>query len=664
MHKQVLRLFDPGVRLYFVVLILFAAVTAYFNYYVAAAEFVLIILLFFIVRAIGRKRQKTVIRYLDQMTAQVGGTTRENVISFPLPIVVIRLESGIIVWGNDSFRAITDHREHILDTSLSALVPGFSTKWLIEGHEECPQDVPLGGRLYKVRGTVMHSEPRNALLASLVWVDCTELVSLQRERALSRLVVAVVLLDNYDECLKNTSDSQKSSFLAAIDEHVSAWARPAGGILRKFDRDKYLFLFEERFLRQFIEGKFAVLESVRSVKGADGVAASVSIGVGKNNQNLAEGFSFAQMAIDMALSRGGDQVVVKDRTNFEFYGGRTKGLEKRTKVKSRVMANALSRIMADSSLILIMSHRGCDLDSVGSASGLVCAARKLGLKAHFVIDMETTVATALVRRLQKLEEYSDVFIEPQEAIVMADGNTLLIVVDCNRPDIVESSQLLQSINKIAVIDHHRRSAVYIDTAVLSFHEPYSSSASELVCELLQYICDPGDLLRTEAEALLSGIVLDTKNFTMHTGVRTFEAASYLRGAGADTISVKKLFQIDLGSSVARSDIVRNAQVIRRNIAVAPVDAPVDRTIAAQAADDLLGISGICASFVLFPTEGQIMLSARSLGGINVQMICEKLGGGGHQTIAGAQIRNATLQEAVQKLAAAIELYCQENYIEA
>ena len=358
----------------------------------------------------------------------------------------------------------------------------------------------------------------------------------------------------------------------------------------------------------------------------------------------------------MALSRGGDQVVVRNRLDFEFYGGKTKSTEKRTKVKSRVMANALGELISDASQVFIMGHKHADFDAVGAAAGVCCIARKRGKKAQIVIDMDDNAAGPILKRLAALPEYKDAFISGSDAFIKAQPGALLVVVDTNRPDFVESEQLLDTCNRVAVIDHHRRAASYIESAALNFHEPYASSASELVSELLQYLIDPGDLLRAEAEALFAGIVLDTKNFTMRTGGRTFEAAALLRRAGVDTADVQRLFQGTLSDMIERYDIIRHAELYHNDIAIAAVGQDIDRVTAAKAADELLTLRGVRASFVLFKHDTGVNLSARSLGEINVQLIMEKLGGGGNSTTAGGQIPDGTVDAVREQLIAAIDQY--------
>ena len=363
------------------------------------------------------------------------------------------------------------------------------------------------------------------------------------------------------------------------------------------------------------------------------------------------------MSLDMALSRGGDQAVSRDRINFQFYGGRGEEVETRTKAKSRRAANALGAIIRDASTTYIMGHRFADMDSLGAAAGICCIARKYGRRARIVMDLKNNACGAMIRQLRKHREYQDVFITPKEAMVQANGRSVLVVVDTNRPDNVEDEALLQTINRVVVIDHHRRAASYIENAAVTFHEPYASSACELVAELLQELVEQQDLLRCEAEALMAGLAMDTKNFTIRTGERSFDAAAFLRRCGADTAEVKRLLQSDYESTIARYSILQRAFLYRSDICISVMEQPVGRVVAAQAADDMLNISGVEASVVLFPTEdGGVNLSARSIGSMNVQVLLEKLGGGGNKSAAGAQMKHISVDEAREKLTAAIDEY--------
>ncbi|MBR6424946.1 MAG: DHH family phosphoesterase, partial [Oscillospiraceae bacterium] len=387
-----------------------------------------------------------------------------------------------------------------------------------------------------------------------------------------------------------------------------------------------------------------------------GISATASIGVGKDAPGFQELYDYSNLAIEMSLSRGGDQAVVKDNYNFSFYGGRTKETERHTKVKSRVMANSLRELIRQSSTIFVMGHRNSDIDAIGAAVGVLCLCRKLSKKAYIVADLQNTLATSLVNAMRELPEYADAFLSEQDALLIADKMSLLVVVDTNRPDQVDARGLLDSVERIAVIDHHRRAADYIEHVALNLHEPYASSAAELTTELLQYTVDPQDILPMEASALLSGIALDTKNFTIRTGSRTFEAAAFLRRCGADTVVVKKMFQNDLGSTLERYKILQSARLYRKEIAIAALDEPADRAIASQAADELLTITGIISSFVLYPMDDKVFISARSIGDANVQVILEPLGGGGNAATAGAQVSGKTVREVLSDLVASIDKY--------
>ena len=406
-----------------------------------------------------------------------------------------------------------------------------------------------------------------------------------------------------------------------------------------------------------MEEKFSVLDAIRDIKVGEGVHPTLSIGVGKDADSIPDLYKNAKLSLEMALSRGGDQAVVRGRVDFEFYGGRSKTTEKRTKVKSRVMANALIELMADASEVYVMGHSYADMDALGAAIGICCAARKREKKAQIVIDLERNAAGPLLASLQALPEYAGVFLSGSDAFLKMRPGALLVVVDTNRPDMVENQQLLESCNRVAVIDHHRRAASYIENAAFSFHEPYASSAAELVTELLQYLVEPADLLREEAEALLAGIVLDTKRFTLRTGGRTFEAAAFLRRAGADTAEVQRLFQNDLSDMVSRYDIIRRAEMYREDIALAviPQDG-VDRVAAAQAADELLTLKGVRASFVLYRNGDDVLMSARSMGEVNVQVILEALGGGGNSSQAGGRVENGDILAVRAQLTDAIDAY--------
>ena len=659
-NKKLSHLLEPNLKFYFFFMLLFVAAAIPVNWKLALAEAVVTALLYVYFRQNNQKRRQSVLQYIDSVTGSVDTASKSTLINSPLPTLVFRPDTGEIIWSNESFLQRAGVREHLFEMRLSEAVPDFQIQWLLTGKQESPERVTLNSHRFRVYGSLVRSRNRTgvqSMVATTYWVETTEADHLKEVYEASRPVAAILMLDNYEDLMKACEDTQRSAILAQIDEKLRVWASAGQGILLKTDRDHYLFLFEEQYFQHFVEEKFSILDTIRSIKVAENVHPTLSIGVGMDSPSIPELYKNAKLSLEMALSRGGDQAVVRNQVDFAFYGGRTKATEKRTKVKSRVMANAFRELIADAGEVYIMGHTFADMDAVGAAAGICCAARKRGKQAHIIIDADHNAARTMLERLNALPEYENVFLDPGDAFLQMKADTLLVVVDTNRPDMVESPQLLESSNRVAVIDHHRRAASYIENAAFSFHEPYASSASELVTELLQYLIEPTDLLREEAGALLAGIVLDTKHFTQRTGGRTFEAAAFLRRSGADTAEVQRLFQNDLKDMVTKYDIIRRAEMYRGNIAISVVEEPgVDRIAAAQAADELLTLKGVQASFVIYAAEGAVLMSARSLGEINVQVILEALGGGGNSTTAGGRVGDSDPESVRQQLIGVLDAY--------
>ena len=405
-----------------------------------------------------------------------------------------------------------------------------------------------------------------------------------------------------------------------------------------------------------MQEKFSLLTDIHNIVNPAGLQASISFGLGVDGVNFEECYNFAALSIEMALSRGGDQAVIKDRLNFNFFGGRAKEADRRSKVRSRVTANSLMELIGQSSQVFMMGHKNADLDAVGAAMGISCMCRKKGKKAYIVLDKEVNAAKQLLEEIYQAPEYAGVFISPDEALLQCDKNSTLVVVDTNRPDQVESRPLLEAMSRVCVVDHHRRAADYLEPVVVNLHEPYASSASELVTELLQYSVEKQDVLPIESKSLLAGIFLDTKSFNVRTGERTFEAAAVLRRMGADTTEVKRLLQSDFQETMAKYQIIKSSRLYRKEIAIAALNTGTTRVLAAQAADEMLNISGISASIVLYPDDNKIYVSARSMGDVNVQMILEPLGGGGNTATAGAQITGKSMKDVLDELVVSIDQY--------
>ena len=662
MNKKISRLLEPNMKLYFFFLLAFGLAAFAVEPVMAVVEVAITIVLYLYFRSSSKMRRQSILQYIDSLTGSVDSASKSTLINSPLPIMVFRPDTGEVIWSNENFLQLAGAREHLFEVRVEDTVPEFNVQWLLEGKQECPERVHMNGRRFKVYGSMVRSKAKDGrqnLVATTYWVDTTDADALQKTYEESRPVIAIMQIDNYEDLMKACPDTQRSAVLAQIDEKITQWVN-GKGLLLKTDQDHYLYIFEEQYFAAYESERFSVLDAIRETKVADGLNATLSIGVGKDCEEFTDLYRNASLSLEMALSRGGDQAVVRNRLDFNFFGGRAKATEKRTKVKSRVMANALGELMEDARQIYVMGHTFADMDAVGAAVGVCCIARKRGKKAKIIIDLERNAAKELLSELRKLPAYADAFISPDDAFLEMQPGCLLVVVDTNRPDQVQAQQVLEASNRVAVIDHHRRAASYIENAALNFHEPYASSASELVTELLQYLVEASDLLHEEAMALLAGIVLDTKHFSMRTGGRTFEAAAFLRRAGADTVTVQRLFQNTLQEVVARFDIVRGAEILFNDIAV--VIAPeekADRVAVAQAADELLTLRGVHASFVLYQDGDDVAISGRSLGDINVQVILEALGGGGNSTVAGGRVKDSDPVTVRERLLEAIGDYLEK-----
>ena len=655
MNKKLGRLLRPGRTVYFILMALFcAAAMAAGAYWLAALETAVTLAAFGLYVVNTKRRDRQILQYIQSASNTLEALGQGDC---PFPATLVRLGDGAIVWSNSRFSDITGIGDSMMEQQLEDVLPGFTTDWLAERKTEYPYDVTLDGRRYRVYGTTIRAEdPVGTMLGVLYFSDLTELYQVRDEYIRSRPVVSIILIDNYEELTKNLTESAISTLNAKLNETITKWTEQYSGLLRKLERNRFLFVFEKRDLDMAVEDKFSLLEDMHQIISPSGLGASISIGLGVDGATFEESYNFAALGIEMALSRGGDQAVIKDRFNFTFYGGRNKEADYRSKVRSRVTANSLMELIGQSSHVFIMGHRNADLDVVGAAMGVACLCRKRGRKCNIVLDLEQNASEKLIEEIRLSPEYRDVFISGQEALLMADNRSILIVVDTNRPDQVECQPLLEAISKVCVIDHHRRAADYISPVVVNLHEPYASSAAELVTELILYAVDTADVLPIEAKSLMAGICLDTKFFNVRTGERTFEASAALRRMGADTTEVKKLLQNDFQDTMAKYQIIKSARLYRQEIAIAALNTGTTRVLAAQAADDLLNISGITASFVMYPDEDQVIISARSIGSANVQMILEPLGGGGNTATAGAQMKNTTVKDALDRLVESIDKF--------
>lgn len=586
-------------------------------------------------------------RYLARVADGLDQTEQSALSAFPLPVTVCSA-AGEVIWYNERFRSEVLDGIDVYGSPVTALTDGLTPSELTRKQSA---DAEYHGRKYTVFASRI--PVRDADLTVLYYVEDTRLKDIAEEYALSRPAVILLYIDNMDELLQNARDSERAQLSGRVETLIEDWASSTTGVLRKYSSDRFLLLVEQRHLQPMIDSRFDILDRVRAVQTGDHQCVTLSIGVGQG-ETLRESEEMARQAIEMALGRGGDQAAVKTRNGFDFYGGVSKGVEKRTKVRTRVVASALLELVNGSDNVLVMGHRFSDLDCVGSAAAMASAVRSLGKPAYVVIRKAQTLAPELLDRYHDAGR-ADLFIEPEDALPLVTRRTLLIVTDTHNPRMLDSLKLYEAAATVVVIDHHRKMVDHIDNAVIFYHEPYSSSASEMVAELVQYLS--GCVVsRLDAEALLAGIMLDTRSFVMKAGVRTFEAAAYLRRLGADTVEVKRLFAGSMDLYKEKTDIVAHAKLYGRAAIACDRDGGGKqmRIAASQAADELLYIKGVDASFVLFAENGGVNISARSLGEFNVQLVMEALGGGGHLTMAGAQLEETTMDEAYRRLTEAID----------
>ncbi len=614
------------------------------------AYFIPVLIVFAIIAILllfNRRRLRTMISFIIQGKKDTPAARQFTLQELALPIVA--LSGKNIVWYNAAFRADLLNGEDACLSPISRLVPGLD---LAKVAEKGGQDVLVDTRRFTVYGGGMQGEG----LFVAYFIDNTTLKTMAAEYSAARPSVLIITVDTYDEILKELKESERARIASAIDLALERFIGKTTGFLRRISASRYIAVVEERHMKEMENARFDVLDTVRAI-GDENITVTLSIGVGRGGATLHECEAMAMQALDMALGRGGDQAAVKSAEGFEFYGGVSRSVEKRSKVKSRIVATALRDLMQQCDSVLIMGHRLSDLDSVGSAVGMLRFCKICQKPAAIVVNQKQSLAENLIRQFCDAG-FKDDFVSADEVESAISDKTLLIVVDTHLVNMLESPRIYEKCKNVVVIDHHRKCVGHIDNAVVFYHEPYASSASELVSELLQYIKDKDDKpTPLEAQALLAGIMLDTRSFSLHTGVRTFEAAAYLRRMGAQTQEVKKLFASSFEDYAYRAQLVTDATLHAGCAVVVSDELPQDMgVVVPQAANDLLTIDGVEASFVAVTSGEQIMVSARSMGAVNVQVIMEKLGGGGHLTMAGAQLRDKSLEEAQAMIFEAIDWY--------
>ena len=616
----------------------------------------------------NNKRKSEISQHLQDLTLNVNAAAKNSLIHSPFPLIILETD-GNIIWR--STRYVSEFANEDMSLYIGELLDNINKKIEIQKDEpdkSIKEEIRIGNNDYKVLGEFIKSGTMNKkkqtdkYMMILYFIDETEENKLKKEYENSKNCVGIVMIDNYEETMLQIDAEERPQVIAEMEKSIYEWANRIDGILIKADRDRFVYIFDYKYLDRIKEDKFSILDTIKDITINNKVQVTLSIAISNDGETNKEKYKTAQAAMDVILGRGGDQAAIRENEKYQFFGGRTTEFEKRTKVKARIVAHALEELIKESEQVMIMGHKNPDIDAVGSALGIYRLARSLEKRANIVATTEGLALRELMQSLSEDEEYKDVIINKEVADNKITPETLLIVVDTNKSTYVEMPELLEKTNKIAIIDHHRRSTDFIKESILTFHEVYASSAAELVTEVLQYTEAQPKLTTLEAEALYAGIMMDTKNFTFKTGVRTFEAAAYLRKYGIDIIKVKKWFQTDLETYKKIMNIIEKTEIYRDVIGISTYESEDSSAglVCAKAADELLTIGNITTSFVIGTTENGISISGRSVGEINVQIILEKMGGGGHSTVAGVQIQGKTIYEVKQELLQRIDEYFEET----
>ncbi|OPJ55432.1 DHH family phosphoesterase [Alkalithermobacter paradoxus] len=658
-----LKVHLPETNMYMLIIAILSIVLLTYNLYIGILCLIAFSYLTYHNWKVSDIRRKEWTKYIENLSLDIDEAVKNVILNTPIPLCILEFD-GRVNWYNNKFLNMIKKGD-ILEKNIEDLVPDLNLRKVLNEDKELYTEVEFNDRKYNVVYNIIKSESEGKVkyLIMVYWFDKTDYVNLLKKYEDEKPVVAIIQVDSYDEVIQSAKEDKRPLIAAEIERTLNSWASNLKGAFRKNAKDKYTILINNADLNNLEKDKFSILDEIRKIDYGNTLPITLSIGVGVMGENLNETLKYASGALDLALGRGGDQAVIKRKDKSIFYGGKSKAVEKKTKVKARIISHALKDLILDSSQIFIMGHKYPDLDALGAAVGIYNICKSLNKESSIIMQSSNSSIDSLMDRLNQFENYKESFISREEAIRYCDKNTLVIVVDTHRPNFTECEEILKVSEKIVVIDHHRRGIDFIDNAVLMYHETYASSTCEMVTELLQYIDEKASIDQIGAEALLSGITLDTKNFTFKTGVRTFEAAAILRKLGADTVSVKKLFQGDLDEFIGKAEIIKNAKIIDNKIAISicsdmTLSSPL---VIAQGADELLNIKGVKASFVLGKSDdNRIFVSGRSLGDINVHVIMEKLGGGGHIDVAGAQLTDISIEEALERVEEIIMEYLKEE----
>ena len=660
-------------NLYIFVIIMLCVLICIYDIRFIIPEILLCAFLIYYTVWMSDKRKIEIVNHIEEVTTDVNVATRNNLINSPIPLLLIETD-GTIIWKSKSF--IDAFKDVDVSTYLNPIVKEI--KLNIENEQEdgnnfdknkyITKQFNIEGKFYKIYGGISGSKKKDKrkqkeYQLTLYFIDDTKYNDLFDQYNNSKTCIGIAMIDNYEDVMQRAIPEERTELVANVEKIILDWAKETGGLIVKTERDRFIYIFEQQYLSNIEKEKVNILDKVKKLSENSNIKVTLSIAISNEGESNFEKYKSALAGMDIVLGRGGDQAVIRKDGKYKFYGGNTLEQEKRTKVKARTVAGSIAKVIQESSNVMIMGHNNIDIDAVGSGLGMYRLSKTLGKDAYIVSEPKGKSLGKFLEALSENEEYEEVIITDEEAENKINQDTLLIIVDTHKANYVEFPELLQKIDKKIVIDHHRKAPDAITDVLVSFHEVYASSASELVTEIIQYAADDVKLTLLEAESLYGGIMVDTKNFTFKTGVRTFEAAAYLRKFGVDIIRVKKWFQADLESYNAIAEIIKSVEITNDTIAIAIYDNEEDENanlICAKAADELLTISDITASFVIGKMGETVFISGRSIGDINVQIILEKLGGGGHITLAGAQLEGLTLEEAKEELMIRIQEYFTEN----
>lgn len=661
-NKSAFKINMPEINAYIVVIGILSLILMYYNIYIGMLVFLAFIYIVFHNWKVRDIRSKEWNKYIQDLALDIDEVNKKAILNLPIPLCILEFD-GSITWYNTKFHEMNEE-EDTLGMNIESLVKNIDLRKVLNENKEMYTNINYKDRDYTIVYNVIKSEQegKSKYLMMLYWLDKTDYLELENKYNNEKNVIALIQVDAYEEVLQSAPEERRPLINVDIDKTLAYLESTCNGALKKTSNDKYILILNNQELQKLEADKFSILDTIREINQENNLPVTISIGIGIDGKTINENIKLANGALDLALGRGGDQAVIKTKDKSVFYGGKSKAVEKKTKVKSRLIGHALREIVLESKNIYIMGHKYPDMDAMGSAVGIYDICKACNKQANIVLDNSNDSIDEFVKRLKDNEYYSEIFISKDDAIKNCTKDTLVVVVDTHRPSFTECPELTMISDKVVVIDHHRRGVEFINDTVLLFHETYVSSTCEMVTELVQYMEDNVKINKITAEGLLAGINLDTKNFAFKTGVRTFEAASYLKKSGADTIEVKKMFNSDINDFITKADIIQSTKIINDNICLAYTGKEADNIniVVAQAADELLNIKQVEASFVLGQKNGRVFVSARSLGNINVHVLMEKLGGGGHRDIAGAQFKDITIEEAYNKVKEVIQSYLKEE----